>query len=269
VSVGRANLKAMELTASQEFASRLEYLPEIGSTNTYLLEHSKNPADWPDFSVVLTDNQTAGRGRLDRVWEAKAGRSLAVSVLFRPSGFGIENFGWLPLAAGLAMQNAVASLIHDADVKLKWPNDVLVNGEKISGILAEVLPDGKGVVIGAGLNLGQTKSELPIPTATSLALHGVTGFQLDDVLVRYLASLKRIYEELTDLAGDVEGSDLKNEMLSVSSTVGSEVLVSLPDGTSFAGKAIGLDSQGRLLIATENPIEIRAVAAADIEHLRQ
>lgn len=269
MSVGRANLKAMELTASREFASKLLYLAEIGSTNTYLLTQAKNTVEWPDFSVVLTDNQTAGRGRLDRVWEAKAGQSLAVSVLFRPSGFGIESFGWLPLAAGLAMRNAVASLIHDANVSVKWPNDVLVNGEKISGILAEVTPDGSAVVIGAGLNLSQSKQELPIPSATSLMLQGVTGFQLDDVLVRYLASLKRIYEELSDLAGAVEGSELKRELISASSTIGSVVLVSLPDGSSFSGKAIGLDPQGRLLIAIDNPTEIRAVAAADIQHLRQ
>lgn len=269
MSVGRANLKAMELTASREFASRVEYLPEIGSTNTYLLAQSQKSADWPDFSVVVTDNQTAGRGRLDRVWEAKAGQALAVSVILRPSTFGIASFGWLPLAAGLAMRNAVSSLIENAEVSVKWPNDVLVNGEKISGILAEVLPDGSAVVIGAGLNLNQSKEELPIPTATSLRLHGVSGFQLDDILVRYLAGLKRIYEELLDLAGEVENSELKHELISVSSTIGSEVSVLLPDGSSFEGKAIGLDLQGRLLIAIDNPTEIRAVAAGDIQHLRQ
>lgn len=259
----------MELTASNEFASRIEYLPEIGSTNTYLLEQAVNQGDWPDFSVVVTDNQTAGRGRLDRIWQAKPGKALAVSVLIRPESFGIQSFGWLPLAAGLAMRNAVASLIADAEVSVKWPNDVLVNGEKISGILAEILPSGKAVVIGAGLNLTQTKEELPIPTATSLALHGVSGFSLDDILVRYLAGLKRIYEEISDQSGDAESSLLKEELVAVSSTIGSAVSVQLPDGSSFEGKAIGLDNQGRLLIAMENPTELRAVAAGDIQHLRQ
>jgi len=260
----------MELSASQEFTAKLEYLNEIGSTNTYLLAEAIREADlWPDFSVVVTDNQTAGRGRMDRSWEAKAGQSLAVSVLLRPDEYGIRHFGWLPLLAGVAMRNAVASLIDAAEVSLKWPNDVLVNGEKISGILAEVLPDGKGVIVGAGLNLLQSKDELPIPTATSLALHGVSGFGLDDVLVRYLAGFSRMYQEFNQALGDPNLSGLRQTVLDVSSTIGREVNVSLPDGTSFIGNAAGLDNDGRLLVAVSNPVEIRAVAAGDIQHLRQ
>ena len=260
----------MELHASAEFASRLEYLPQTGSTNTDLLALAvKSPELWTDFSVLLTDNQTAGRGRLDRQWVAQPGAALAVSVLLRPTEFGIESFGWLPLLAGLAMQRAVASLVDDAEVSLKWPNDVLVAGEKISGLLAEVLPDGKGVVIGAGLNLTQTKAELPIENATSLKLHRVTGFELDDVLVRYLASFKRLYEEFSDAKGDAEVSGLHEAILNASSTIGSKVLVMLPDGSDFSGTAAGLDNDGRLLVALSDPVEIRAVAAGDIKHLRQ
>jgi BirA family biotin operon repressor/biotin-[acetyl-CoA-carboxylase] ligase len=260
----------MELHASAQFASRLEYLPETGSTNTDLLALAvKSPELWTDFSVLLTDNQTAGRGRLDRQWVAQPGAALAVSVLLRPTEFGIESFGWLPLLAGLAMQRAVASLVEDAEVSLKWPNDVLVAGEKISGLLAEVLPDGKGVVIGAGLNLTQTKAELPIENATSLKLHRVTGFELDDVLVRYLASFKRLYEEFSDAKGDAEVSGLHEAILNASSTIGSKVLVMLPDGSDFSGTAAGLDNDGRLLVAISDPVEIRAVAAGDIKHLRQ
>jgi len=260
----------MELHASAEFASRLEYLPETGSTNTDLLTLAvKSPELWTDFSVLLTDNQTAGRGRLDRQWVAQPGAALAVSVLLRPTEFGIESFSWLPLLAGLAMQRAVASLVEDAEVSLKWPNDVLVAGEKISGLLAEVLPDGKGVVIGAGLNLTQTKAELPIENATSLKLHRVTGFELDDVLVRYLASFKRLYEEFSDAKGDAEVSGLHEAILNASSTIGSKVLVMLPDGSDFSGTAAGLDNDGRLLVALSDPVEIRAVAAGDIKHLRQ
>lgn len=260
----------MELHASAQFASRLEYLPETGSTNTDLLALAVNsPELWGDFSVLLTDNQTAGRGRLDREWVTQPGSALAVSVLLRPVSFGIEKFGWLPLLAGLAMQRAVASLVEDAEVSLKWPNDVLVAGEKISGLLAEVLPDGKGVVIGAGLNLNQSKDELPIETATSLRLHGVQGFELDDVLVRYLASFKRLYEEFSDAKGNAEESGLQEAILNASSTIGAKVLVMLPDGSDFSGTGAGLDHDGRLLVALSDPVEIRAVAAGDIKHLRQ
>lgn len=270
MSVGGSNLRVMELSASSEFSSKVLYLPEIGSTNTELLARAaQTPAEWPDFSVLVTDNQTAGRGRLDRSWVANPGDALAVSVLLRPKTFDIARFGWLPLLAGLAMTNCVRSLIHESEVSLKWPNDVLVDGEKISGILTEVLPAGDGVVIGAGLNLNQTKLALPIQSATSLALHEVHGFELDDILVRYLASLKRLYEEFSDSSGDAEVSGLRAEVLEASSTIGSQVLVQLPDESEFTGKAAGLDNDGRLLVALSNPLEIRAVAAGDIKHLRQ
>jgi BirA family biotin operon repressor/biotin-[acetyl-CoA-carboxylase] ligase len=167
------------------------------------------------------------------------------------------------------MKNAVSSLVEDQEVSLKWPNDVLVNGEKISGLLAEVLPNGQGVVIGAGLNLKQTKEELPIENATSLKLHGVANFELDDVLVRYLASFRTLYEEFSDASGDAESSGLRLSVQEASSTIGSTVKVLLPDGSDFSGKAVGLDGTGRLLVAMSDPLEIRAVAAGDIQHLRQ
>ncbi len=270
MSVGGSNLEAMELKLSSEFASRIEFLPETGSTNTDLLAFAvSKPELWTDFSVLLTDNQISGRGRLDRRWVAKPGAGLAVSVLLRPTKFSIESFGWLPLLAGLAMKNAVASLIEDAPVSLKWPNDVLVDGEKISGLLAEVLPTGDGVVIGAGLNLTQSKDELPIPNATSLKLHAVTGFELDDVLVRYLSSFRRLYEELSDASGDPELSGLRSSVQEACSSIGANVKVILPDGSGFSGKGVGLDNTGRLLVAMSDPLEIRAVAAGDIQHLRQ
>ena len=270
MSVEGSNLRAMDFSNSSEFASKLQYLPEIGSTNTELLRlATASPTEWPDFSVLLTDNQTAGRGRLDRSWVANPGDALAISVILRPATFDIKSFGWLPLIAGLAMTNCVKSLIESAEVSLKWPNDVLVNEEKISGILAEVLPSGDGVVIGAGLNLRQDKMALPIPNATSLFLHNVHGFTLDDILVRYLASFKRLYEDFSAAGGDAEESGIRAEILEASSTIGSKVQVLLPDGSEFSGKAAGLDNDGRLLVAMSDPLEIRAVAAGDIKHLRQ
>ena len=130
-------------------------------------------------------------------------------------------------------------------------------------------PYGDGVVIGAGLNLKQSKEELPIEKATSLKLHGVENFELDDVLVRYLASFKRLYEEFSDSSGDAESSGLRQSVQEATSTIGTSVKVLLPDGSDFSGKAVGLDATGRLLVAMADPLEIRAVAAGDIQHLRQ
>src|SRR5690554_3037188 len=100
----------MQLPLSQAHAARLEFLEECGSTNTELVIRAADA--WPHFSVVATDSQTAGRGRLDRVWVAPPGQTLAVSVLLRPT-FPLESYGWLPLIAGLAMARTVDAALPE------------------------------------------------------------------------------------------------------------------------------------------------------------
>jgi len=132
----------MDFPLSREHASRLVVLPETGSTNDELIARAaQGPGEWPDLSVLVTTNQTGGRGRLGRVWVAPAGKSLAVSVLLRPGRAGAlppESLGWLPLIAGIAMTRAVASLVPAGRVGMKWPNDVQIDGLKVAGLLAEV-----------------------------------------------------------------------------------------------------------------------------------
>src|SRR5690606_15201712 len=96
------------LPLSSAHTSRLEVLAECGSTNTVMVGHAAD--SWPDFSAVVTDNQTGGRGRLGRQWVAPPGRALAVSVLLRPS-FGVDALGWVPLIAGVAMARAVREVL--------------------------------------------------------------------------------------------------------------------------------------------------------------
>ena len=259
----------MQLPVSSSLCSSLLYLESTDSTNSYLLSAANVGAGLADFSVVVTDNQTAGRGRSGRDWVSAPGAGLAVSILLRPKGFAIERYSWLPLLAGVAMTQAVRSLLPGATVVAKWPNDVLVNGEKISGILSELLPDGSGVVVGAGLNLLQTKEQLPIEAATSLALNGVTGFSLDDVLVRYLAAFKNLYQDFEEAKGDPESSGLRALATELSGTIGSHVRAILPGDQELTGDAVALDDSGRLLIAKKDDASLRAIAAGDIVHLRQ
>src|SRR5699024_10764489 len=123
--------------------------------------------------------QTAGRGRLSRSWTAPAGASIAVSALFRPEGVPPEDLGLLSLVAGLAVVDMVrdeAGLLGDdagegPEVGLKWPNDVLLGGCKLCGILVEaasIAPP--ALVVGIGVNVDLREDELPVPHATSLAL---------------------------------------------------------------------------------------------------
>lgn len=244
---------------------RLHVIESVGSTNAKLLKDAADDPDGhPHLATLVTRDQTAGRGRLDRTWTAPAGSALAVSVLLRIGAVPFEARGWIPLAAGAAMTAAVEAQLPGADVALKWPNDVLVGGLKISGILAEVLPsDPQAVVVGAGVNTAMTAAELPVPTATSFAARGVTADE-DRLLADYLTGLR---DAIADIAvGGEAFARLRARIGSVCATLGAEVRVSLPDGTDVTGRAIRLDDDGRLVVATG--AEDHVVAAGDVVHVR-
>ena len=265
----------MELPRSLAAAASLEILPAAGSTNDELVARA---AELPEFSVVVTDNQTAGRGRLGREWIAPPGATLAISVLLRPvlphgEPLSLEHYGWLPLISGLAMARAVASLLPDGEERtgLKWPNDVQVDGAKICGILAELVPSGDAVIIGAGLNVSMTAEQLPIPTATSLALGGATlvGDELRDAaLSRYLENLRSLYSGFVRLGADAEGSGVLELLTETCTTLGKEVLVHLPGGSELRGTATSIDRSGRLVVRGSRDGHSVAVAAGDVTHVR-
>jgi len=282
----------MELPLSQQVVARLEFLAEAGSTNDVLVEHARADAGgWPDLSVVVTDNQTRGRGRLGRTWLAPTGKSLAISVLLRPElpgggAFPPQRLGWFPLLAGAAMTLAVRDAVQtgvahpkgtDAapeeqpprhDVALKWPNDVLIDGYKVSGVLSELLPDAAGLVIGTGLNLSLSEHDLPTLTSTSLLL--VTGKPpiTDVVLAGYLTHFAVLYRALLAANGDPQVSGLHDTVNELCGTLGSTVRVELPGGADIIGTAQRIDDDGRLVVQNDADGEVQAVAAGDVTHLR-
>lgn len=246
---------------SAALAARLEVLDATGSTNADLRGHAVDVDSWPHLSVLVTRDQTAGRGRLDRRWVAPKGSALAVSVLLRdlPAP---DARGWIPLAAGVAMTDAVAAQLPHVEVALKWPNDVLVDGRKICGILAEAGPH--AVIVGAGVNTAMTSDQLPVPTATSFAVQGVAVDE-DELVRTYLAALDGLVAGLA-AAGDAVASGLQAEVATRCDTVGRAVRVSLPGGTVREGDAVGIDAEGRLLVETEGTAH--AVSAGDVVHVR-
>lgn len=248
----------MDFLESTKIASRFEYVESTGSTNTDLVTlASAEPQNYPHLSVLVAGTQTAGRGRTGREWVSPAGKSLSISVLVRPN-WTPEQLGWLPLVAGVAMRNAIASALPASQVGLKWPNDVQVDGLKISGILAELLPGMTGVVIGAGLNLTLTKEELPIEAATSLLLEGAE-VTADEILAVYL-------RELANLTESFDG--IPDRVRAACSTIGHQVRAILPGEEEVLGTAVGIDETGRLLIQTSAAEPLFAVSAGDVTHLR-
>jgi BirA family biotin operon repressor/biotin-[acetyl-CoA-carboxylase] ligase len=252
----------VDFRRSRTIVPVLEVLPEAGSTNDVL---SARAGDLPDLTVVITGNQTGGRGRLGRAWVTPPGRALAISVLLKPVGLPPESFGWFPLLGGLAMSRALDRFVPGG-VQVKWPNDVLIEGDKVCGILAELLPGMSGLVIGAGVNLTQTRDELPTETSTSLALAGAHDVDADAVLSAYLIQLTTLYREFLAADGDPLRSALRDEVAEACHTIGRPVRVQLPSGDDLLGTAVGIDENGRLIV--ESDAGRTAVAAGDVTHLR-
>ncbi len=278
----------MNLPLTKAQAPRLEWLPSVESTNDALREHATgaDAESWPDLAVVVTDTQTKGRGRLGREWVAPAGKCLAVSMLLRPRTSSGEilppdALGWLPLIAGAAMTSAIRSLVvasadssavDASQVGLKWPNDVLIDGRKVCGILGELLPD-SSVVIGAGVNLRLSPAELPVPTATSLTIEGIldelpADELLDRVLAAFLKSFRRLYDSFVEHDGDAVGSGLHADVSELCSTIGRPVRAELPGEVEIIGTARRIDAAGRLEIQQDGSRELVLVSAGDVTHLK-
>lgn len=238
----------------------VEVVEQAGSTNALVAE--RVAAGAAEGLLVAAEHQTAGRGRLDRAWETPARAALTFSVLLRPHATAPE-WTWLPLLAGVA----VAGALREAglQVDLKWPNDVLVGGRKVAGILVERVesPEGAAAVVGVGINVSTTAEELPVETATSMALAGVEADRTD-LLVRVLDHLRREYDAWLR-PGGIE--TLRAAYVGLCPTVrGAAVHVLLPGGEELDGVGDGLTDAGALVVRTGT--EHVTVSAGDVIHVK-
>ncbi|GHB10645.1 biotin--[acetyl-CoA-carboxylase] ligase [Streptomyces termitum] len=243
----------------------LDVVPRTGSTNSDLAARA---AELPEGAVLVAEEQTAARGRLDRTWSAPARSGLFLSVLLKPD-VPVHRLGWLPLLTGVAAADGLAKAAG-VDVSLKWPNDLLVkvDGEerKAGGILAERAGD-DGVVVGLGLNVSLAADELPVPGAGSLLLAGAVSTDRDTLLRAVLRSLADRYGAWVRAGGDPEASGIQAAYTDGCATLGRRVRAELPGERTLEGEAIGVDGDGRLVVATEGG-GTEAVGAGDIVHLR-
>nr|WTB33243.1 biotin--[acetyl-CoA-carboxylase] ligase [Streptomyces sp. NBC_00830] len=244
----------------------LDVVNVTGSTNTDLASRA---AELTEGTVLVAEEQTAGRGRLDRTWTAPARSGLFFSVYLTPGDdVPVHRWGWLPLLAGVATATGLARAAG-VDTALKWPNDLLVTvaGEerKAGGILAERAGD--GVVIGIGLNVTLRAAELPAPTAASLALAGAVSTDRETLLRGVLRSLDHWYVEWRAAGGDAAQSGLQAAYAAGCATLGRTVRAQLPGDRSIVGEAVAIDGDGRLILSTADGLE-EPVSAGDIVHLR-
>jgi BirA family transcriptional regulator, biotin operon repressor / biotin---[acetyl-CoA-carboxylase] ligase len=250
----------------------LRYTFQTGSTNADAATAARTGA--PEGLIVVTDEQTAGKGRLDRQWTSPPAAGIAVSVLLRP-GRAVEARGWspipmsryalLPLLAGVALAESVRRL-GDVDGVLKWPNDLLIDDRKCAGVLAETVTGTGGeppaVVVGIGLNVTLRESELPRPDATSLQLSGSSCVDRDPLLRALLRSFADRYAAWRDAAGDPVASGLIELYRFHCATIGRTVRVELPGGAQVAGVVDSVDDDGCLVVGG------RSIAAGDVVHVR-
>ncbi|MFD3498408.1 biotin--[acetyl-CoA-carboxylase] ligase [Streptomyces sp. NPDC058676] len=246
----------------------VEVVQRTGSTNHDLVALADS-GKAAEGAVLVAEEQTAGRGRLDRQWTAPARSGLFFSVLLRPTEVPVARWGWLPLLTGVAVATGL-SRVAGVDTALKWPNDLLVTvaGEerKAGGILAERAGD-DGVVVGVGINVTLRADELPVPQAGSLALAGAVSTDRDPLLRGVLRSLEDWYGRWRAAGGDPTASGLQETYAAGCATLGRTVRAELPGDRSVVGEAVAVDGDGRLVIATEEGVQ-EPVGAGDIVHLR-
>ncbi|HEX4790018.1 MAG TPA: biotin--[acetyl-CoA-carboxylase] ligase [Actinospica sp.] len=250
------------------FVSALRVLPSIESTNTAMAGAAQDDA--PHASVLVAEEQTAGKGRLGRTWSAPARSGLFTSILVRPES-PAPTWTWLPLLAGVAVRDAV-SRACELEVGLKWPNDIVVGaGEladrKLGGILCETVPGQQAVVVGIGLNVTLREDELPVPQACSLALAGAASTDRDTLLRVLLRSFGTWYDRWSQAGGDAVAAGLAEAYAGACASIGREVRAELPGDRTVTGRATGVDLTGALLVTTPDQGEV-AVGAGDVVHLR-
>jgi len=242
--------------------AHFEWVDECCSTNAELAAAAlRGEGD----QVLGAESQTAGRGRLGRVWQAPAGASVLCSVLVRPDAV-LGDGHLLTTALGVAAVEACRS-VAGVTPGLKWPNDLVVQDRKLAGILAEShVTDGRidAVVIGIGINVNWP-AELPEDLASiAVSLNAVVGHDVDrtDLVVAMLIGFERWLELLAAPQG---AGELRDAYVAHSATIGRRVRVESPTGAE-EGDAVGVETDGRLIV--DFAAGRRSIAVGDVVHLR-
>ncbi len=277
--------------------SSVNLYDEVDSTTTRARELLMDGTDpereqLGELSVYASLYQSAGRGRLARAWTAPPGACLAASIVVRPHASADplsrelpeDSYHWMTLIAGLSVVDIWRG--YGVDAALKWPNDVIAQGAKGCGILAQLVPESgstegqRSIIVGIGQNTNMSAEQLPVPTATSLSLCTGAAVDSSEVLTRLLSIFARRYRAFVRAGGDPERPDplnpgsqnpehlsLLDQARAATATLGASVRMSLPDGSTVDGVAEDLDAQGRILIRHEDGT-LEPYAVGDIEHLR-
>jgi BirA family biotin operon repressor/biotin-[acetyl-CoA-carboxylase] ligase len=250
----RARLSAKRL------GTRFHYFAELDSTNTRARELAESGA--AEGEIVIAESQTQGRGRLGRRWESPPLSNLYLSIVLRP-GLPPKHAPQITLAAAVALVETVGSFLPRPPV-IKWPNDILIDGKKLAGILTEAACDTECVqyvILGIGLNLNYRAETMPQTLrqrATSMADRAGENLSRETVLVRLIHDLDRCYGELEESGF----AALRPRWEAHFGLRGRRVRVELGDQT-IIGRAQGIDHEGALIVETDDE-QRRSIIAGDV-----
>ena len=247
-------------TSSPSADWSIRVVNSTGSTNADLSTLAVTGA--PSGTVLIAEEQTAGRGRLGRAWQSHPGSGIWMSVLLRPAES--LSWSWLPLLTGVATVTALRSAGVPAD--LTWPNDVVV-GEpyaKLAGILLERVSAPIGAIIGIGINVSEAAAD---GYAEASCVERVAGpIDRTALAAEVLRCLAIEFDAWSAADGNAEASGLADRYRQLCRTLSWDVRVSLPDGTDLIGPALGIDSDGHLLVDVNG--DVCVIAAGDVTRLR-
>lgn len=231
------------------FESHLHHFYKIGSTNTTAMAAAAKGA--PEGSVFLAEEQTAGRGRGSNSWQSPQSTGIYCSVILRPT-LPPSDVLALSLSAGLAVQSAIQQVDSRVQIDLKWPNDALVDGKKLCGVLVEMNAEAtrvRYIVAGIGINVNQASFPKDL-LATSLRLATGNEWSRVELAAALLKSLDREYRDLV-AGATAQESILRRFAENSSWTRGKNVRIE-ENGIAFTGVTEGLDPRGFLLVRTDH-----------------
>ena len=224
-----------------------------GSTQDDLFEQVVAGKALPK-TILASEFQTSGRGRLDRTFDAAPQSALTFSFYVEPLADKSE-WTFLTLLAGLSVHEALRTLDPSVKVGVKWPNDLLIGEKKFAGMIAQATD--KGVVLGIGINVGMSQEELPVENATSLSIEGFANLNRNEILASIINHF-----EINMQMWELDQSFLA-AYREASVTIGKEVSVTIPGGYVIESKAVDISDTGALMLANG-----KEVTVGDVVHLR-
>lgn len=241
---------------------RIEYSEQTGSTNVDLAGRAQ-AGTLENGAVLVTEEQTAGRGRAGRDWQCPPGAGLMFSVALRLPSIPPDRRGWIGAVLGLSVVAAMGR-VSGVEATLKWPNDVLIDGAKCAGVLGEMAGD--VLVVGTGINVSLTGDELPRADATSLMLAGATTDRAA-LLAAILNELGDWCDRWAAAGGDVDRAGVRPTYQAACSTIGTQVRILLPAERWVIGTAVEVDESGALVVADESGRRT-SYTVGDVIHVR-